>query len=219
MVRKLVLFLAAGLMLAFVGGVGAQELGQGKVLFEYWFGGGVDSNLDNLKAAADFPDNPAQSEWRDGMDRPDYANVDYFGVRARAFLTPPGTGEYTFWIASDDDSELWLSTDADPANAALVAYVQGWTGLYEWDKYGSQESSLISLAGGQQYYIEALHKEGGGGDHVAVAWQGPDVPVRTVIAGDYLIPFGQSAIVPEPSSFLLWAAGLLGLWIFYRRRG
>lgn len=29
----------------------------------------------------------------------------------RGTFVPPVTGNYTFWIASDDESELWLSTD------------------------------------------------------------------------------------------------------------
>jgi len=201
MVRKLVLLLAAGLMLAFVGGVGAQELSQGKVLFEYWFGGGVDGDLDNLKAAADFPDNPAESEWRDGMDRPDYANVDYFGVRARAFLTPPGTGDYTFWIASDDDSELWLSTDADPANAAMICSVEGWTGYQNWigdggDPGPNRQSAPVTLTAGETYYIEMLFSDGTGGGHGEVAWAGPEVGEEpTPLAGDMLTPLIRD---PEP---------------------
>ena len=197
----------------------------GEILREWWLGiGGVE--VSDLTSHPDYPDNPSGSDLLLSFDSPpdrtaetgpDWLNN--YGTRLRGYLQPATSGDYQFWIASDDDSELLLSTDADPANAVLIASVDGWNSHYEWDKYSSQESSLISLAGGQQYYIEALHKEAGGGDHVAVAWQGPDVPVLSVIGGEYLIPFGQSAIVPEPSSFLLWAAGLLGLWIFYRRRG
>ena len=63
--------LAALLALTLCVGTGAQELGKGKVLFEYWLGGSINDNVDNLKADADFPNNPEQSEWRDGFDRPD----------------------------------------------------------------------------------------------------------------------------------------------------
>jgi hypothetical protein len=49
-------------------------------------------------------------------------------------------------------------------------------------------STPVSLVGGQKYYIEALFKEGGGGDNLAVAWQGPDSPDRTVIDGSFLSP-------------------------------
>ena len=43
-----------------------------------------------------------------------------YGTRLRGYLHPPATGNYTFYIASDDASELWLSTDEDPASAVLI---------------------------------------------------------------------------------------------------
>ena len=36
--------------------------------------------------------------------------ADNYGTRLRGYITAPVTGSYTFWIASDDKSELWLST-------------------------------------------------------------------------------------------------------------
>ncbi|MFD3004071.1 PA14 domain-containing protein, partial [Pontibacter toksunensis] len=33
-----------------------------------------------------------------------------YGARVRGYICPPATGNYTFFIASDDNSELWLST-------------------------------------------------------------------------------------------------------------
>ncbi|MHC4283284.1 MAG: PA14 domain-containing protein [Planctomycetota bacterium] len=43
------------------------------------------------------------------------------------FLYPPVSGDYTFWISSDDASELWLSTDDNPANKALIAFETTWS--------------------------------------------------------------------------------------------
>ena len=48
---------------------------------------------------------------------------NYYGSRIRGWLIPPVTGNYTFWIASNDYSELWLSTDEDPANVEWTCYV------------------------------------------------------------------------------------------------
>ena len=36
--------------------------------------------------------------------------ADNYGTRLRGYITAPVTGDYTFWIASDDNSELWLSS-------------------------------------------------------------------------------------------------------------
>jgi hypothetical protein len=66
--------------------------------------------------------------------------------------------------------------------------VSGWTNSREWSKYTSQQSATINLTAGQKYYIEVLHKEGSGGDNIAVAWQGPGIS-QQVIAGNYLSAF------------------------------
>lgn len=36
--------------------------------------------------------------------------ADNYGTRIRGYVHPPATVNYVFWIASDDHSELWLST-------------------------------------------------------------------------------------------------------------
>jgi hypothetical protein len=114
--------------------------------------------------------------------------ADNFGERIRGYVTATTTGTYTFYIAGDDDSELWISTDSNPANKAKIAYVSGWTGSRQWDKSPTQKSATLTLTAGQQYYIEILHKEGNGGDHIAVGWTGPEITTTTVIAGVYLSP-------------------------------
>ena len=71
---------------------------------------------------------------------------DNYGQRMRALLLPPATGNYVFWIASDDNAELWLGTNDVPANQRLIAFVSGWTSAREWNKYSPQKSAAISLS-------------------------------------------------------------------------
>jgi hypothetical protein len=113
---------------------------------------------------------------------------DNYGTRIRGYLTPPVDGSYTFWIASDANSELWLSSDADPCHISKIAFVSGSTNSRQWDKYPSQQSAEISLTSNQKYYIEVLHKAGAGNDNIAVAWQGPGLNQK-VIDGLYMSPF------------------------------
>jgi hypothetical protein len=47
----------------------------------------------------------------------------------------------------------------------------------------------IPLIGGQRYYIEALHKEGNGADHVAVGWRFQNGDFEGPIPGNRLIPY------------------------------
>ncbi|WP_460920738.1 PKD domain-containing protein, partial [Pontibacter brevis] len=119
------------------------------------------------------------------FESPKYTG-DNYGVRVRAYVHAPATGSYTFWIASDDHSELWLSTDESPANKRRIAYLESHTNSREWTRYPSQKSAAVSLQAGRKYYIEALHKEGAGADHLAVGWQLPDGTQELPIPGNRL---------------------------------
>ncbi len=111
--------------------------------------------------------------------------ADDYGEQLSGYLVPPRSGIYTFWIAADDQGELWLSTDDTPAQVRLIASAPQWTGQRQWDKYPAQQSVPIRLAAGKRYYFTVLHKEAGQKDNVAVAWEGPGIE-RAVIPGEYL---------------------------------
>jgi hypothetical protein len=163
--------------------------GIGSSLREVWTGVSG-STVSNLTSNANYPNNPTGRELSKSFEGPTGWS-DTYGTRIRGYLHPTTSGSYTFWIASDDNSELWLSTTSSPANKVKIASVTGYTNEYQWDKYPSQKSSVKSLVAGQSYYIEALHKEGSGGDSVAVAWEGPEGSgiIQQAITGAYLSPW------------------------------
>jgi hypothetical protein len=83
-------------------------------------------------------------------------NIDYnYGSRMKGWLMPPATGDYVFWIASDDNGELWLSSDDHPENKALVCEQSGPTYSPRfWTRYSEQKSAFILLVAGEAYYFE-----------------------------------------------------------------
>lgn len=115
-----------------------------------------------------------------------------FGLRMRGTVIAPYTGEYRFWIAGDNEADLYLSSDATPFNRIKIASVDSPTGVEEWDLTSSQQSDLIDLVEGQEYYIEIILKEGSGSDHVAVAWEYFEQS-REVIPGAHLKSFVPNA--------------------------
>ena len=139
-----------------------------------WFGvnGGT---IAELRGHGGFPDNPDASLTVPTLEAP-RERADNYGVRLRTFLVPWETGEYTFWIASDDNGELWIAPDVDPAGAVRVAHVPEWTDWRQWDRFAEQRSAPIALEAGQAVYVEALMNEGGGGDHLSIAWALGDGP-------------------------------------------
>jgi len=107
------------------------QCGPGGAVYRWYtgFGGVLISDLTGNPA---FPDNPTGSQVVPDFEGPvDWS--DNYGVQMYGWLYLPGTGNYTFWIATDDAGELWLSTDDDPANRVLIASVEGWVPSRDWD--------------------------------------------------------------------------------------
>jgi hypothetical protein len=142
----------------------------------------------DLTSAPAFPNSPNQADLVSSIESPTVAEGTLgvgYGQRLSGYLIPPTDGNYTFYICSDDSSELWLSTDENPAHEVLIASepqwnpARQWTGAYNQASRGTPPSNVsapIPLLGAQRYYIEILHKQGGGGDDLAVAWQKPGDP-------------------------------------------
>ncbi len=116
-------------------------------------------------------------------------NAFMYGQVLSGYLLPPETGDYVFYLASDDNSELWLSTDEDPAHLRRVAAVAGFT-LFRFYSGSGNHSSAIPLEKGKRYFVKALHKQGWATGAFSVAWQLPGGPVPAngsePISGQYL---------------------------------
>ena len=146
--------------------------------------------VSNLTSNANFPNNPASQQILTSFDG-GLNHGDNYGSTIRGYVIPPSSGNYTFWISSDDGGELRIGTNSTQASAVVRATVASATNQYQWNANASQQSVALSLTAGTPYYIEARHKEGGGADHVAVAWQGPGI-TQEVIPGAYLAPYFQN---------------------------
>jgi hypothetical protein len=188
---------------------------------QWWLNLGAGMAVTDLTGNPDFPDNPTGSEFVTRMEGPVGWATNY-GGRLYGWLFPPQSGDYIFWLASDNNGELWLSTDRDRANSKRIARVTTWTAPREWTKEANQRSDPIPLEAGQRYYIEALHKQAGGGDNVAVAWEGPGFSREVLGAGGvgptpYLpqrayAPFPADGAVDTVQSLTLtWKAGAKAL--------
>jgi len=123
------------------------------------------------------------------MDNAGGFGNNYVSISSGWFL-PPTTDNYTFFLACDDDSDLYLSTDATMANKTIIAQETAYSGLDSWLAVGggtlSQKRSDqwipaggatqpwaagIPLTAGMPYFIELVHHQGGGGDNFSVTYQ------------------------------------------------
>ncbi len=114
---------------------------------------------------------------------PDDTHENY-GATLEGFLTPTESGDYTFFLRSDDGSQFWISSDDKPENLALVAEEVSCCQAFlepdpdqgaAWHDNGSGigQTTLtpISLKAGTNYFVRVIYKEAGGGDYGQVAWR------------------------------------------------
>jgi hypothetical protein len=191
--------------------------------------------LSGLTNSTKYPDSPDITlflpyfEWNatgDIATAPgDYG--DNYGAQIAGYFYPPSTGDYYFYIAADDNAVLYLSTDSNPANKKLIAQETAYSDAREffssaggsditakdssqfigseWPNKPDSVYAEITLQAGQPYYIEAVLKEGTGGDHLAVSVLDPNAAIdySLPIPGDYLATdraVGPVTIVTQPAS-------------------
>jgi hypothetical protein len=166
----------------------------GFILYEYWLG--IEgARVEELTKHPSFAEKPSGSSLKELFEGPKNFN-DNFGARLRGYVHPPVGGAYTFWIASDDASELWLSSDDSPIRKRLIASVPSATTFREWTRHPQQKSAPMLLAAGKRYYIEALHKEAFSDDFISVGWTLPDGSEERPIPGSRLSAWGVATPAP-----------------------
>ena len=157
--------------------------GNGNILAE-GFTGIAGASVAELTSDPAFPNSPSVTA---SLTQFEYAEMGtYYGVRVRGYICAPVTGEYTFFVSGDDQVELWLSTNDNPANKTLLAYILSWTNPKQYDKFPSQKSAPVKLVKGVRYYIEALHKQYHSYNHLSVAWTLPGNVFEAPIHGSHL---------------------------------
>jgi len=173
----------------------------GGVLREFWTRRPAFA-LATLTNYVHFPTRPTGWEYLQSFEAPTNWG-DYYGSRLRGYLAPPITGAYVFWIAANDRAELWLSGDEREETKRLIASVNVATAPRQWDSSPTQQSQPVQLEAGRRYYVEALHKEATGPDHLAVGWQLPSGELERPIPGErlrsFILPVSISLRVPSLS--------------------
>ncbi|MCZ7639750.1 MAG: hypothetical protein M5U12_29115 [Verrucomicrobia bacterium] len=103
------------------------------------------------------------------------------------YFIPPANGNYVFFVGSDDQSVVYLSTDDQPANKKLIARETQWSNQYQFTTSGGNSDltqkrsdqnweiewpnfNTITLTANRRYYMEVLWDEGGGGDGADVTF-------------------------------------------------
>ena len=108
---------------------------------------GVTGGIAGLKAAAKFTNNqPDSVTFVNSLYYSRNHGADNYGSRVSGFITPAETADYVFFVAADDNTSLYLSTDSSPANLKLVAADQGWQNARTWVGPGGETPTLLLSA-------------------------------------------------------------------------
>src|SRR5262245_48426558 len=108
-------------LLLLTGSVGAQTqfFTNGVVRMQYW----NNPNQSRLNIENGVAGRPNVDDWLTIFDYPNSSNpaLDNWGQRISGVFVPATTGDYVFFCTSDDDGDLFLSTDASPTNKRIIA--------------------------------------------------------------------------------------------------
>jgi hypothetical protein len=173
-----------------------------------------DNNLRQLTNNINYPYVPAETYVLTNLNTrdayPDDSHEGY-GGRLRCLFIPLVSGQYRFFIRSDDASRLYLNpTGPGPEGAILVAEEPGCCNAF-LEPPATQTSEPFELQAGRGYYVEAIYKEGTGGDYcqVAARLEGDPTPAASLppLGGSYVgfqaVPkgvVGEVSIVQQPAS-------------------
>ena len=110
---------------------------------------------------------------------PPSGTIDNYGVKLTGYIVPKETADYIFYLNSDDNGELFLSSDENSSKQSRIARESVWSNVRQFVSTANRAgcptacenvSRPIRLEAGRRYSVRAEMKEGGGGDNLAVAW-------------------------------------------------
>ncbi len=172
----------------------------GSILAEFWTGL-PGTNLAALTGSADYPSRPAGREFLTAFECLVTNWSEDFGTRISGWIVPEVSGPFQFAAAASDTAQLFLSTNALNSGKVLIAQVPVATGYQEFGRHSSQTSAVVQLQANEKYWVELLHKAGGGADHFTVAWKPPGTNAFVPIPARALAPAGIDRTAPAQSGY------------------
>ncbi len=139
---------------------------------------------------------------------PAVPDINTYGGRFRAWLTPEETAQYEFFIRADDQGEFRISLDdkfdtLDDVSITADAVDASIGDTFQESGFDLSTSVPIPLQKGKRYALQVIWKEGNGTDYCQVAWRkvGDTAAAADLlpIASKFLSYYGPTAsTAPEP---------------------
>lgn len=136
----------------------------------YAYNGILDDEITDLTTLPIYPLHPYSAKTLYNSKSP--ANYDnYFGAIIRGFIYVPQSDSVTFNLTGNEQARFYLSTNENPDNKILRAYLNANTNTEEFTKYPTQTSAKILLEAGVNYYFEIIYVDGTGSDFANLFWK------------------------------------------------
>jgi hypothetical protein len=171
------------------------------VLFEAFNSGA--STIQFFTNSVNYPNNPFTnvliSHFHSRAAFPDNAH-EYYGGRMRAVFIPQVSGNWRFFMSSDDPGELYLNpAGTSPSGRIRIAFETACCNIYQ-PPGAIQTSAAFPMTAGQGYYLELIYKEITGGDYgmVAAHIDGAGIPFGGNDQGAETTSESISGVTPSP---------------------
>ena len=161
----------------------ALPAGRGYALREIWFGLGSNSGVHDLP----LPRTPDVISLVTGAESSSHG-ADLAGERVSGLIIAPVTGDYRFYLASDDEGVLFLSSDDTPAGLSEIATVSATVPDRVWDARSEQQSALITLQMGESYAFEVYNFNYDSRSASSVGWLPPGATEPTLLPASVVAP-------------------------------
>lgn len=96
-----------------------------------------------------------------------------YGNIYSGYFNPPATAQYRFYVSCDDGCQLSLgngSSSFDPSSKQVIFSQTGATGYRSYFTVGNwRVTNWMTLQKGLYYYMEGLHYQVSGADHMTVS--------------------------------------------------
>ena len=167
----------------------------GNVAQEFW-ANIVGNNITALTDLPSFPNSPDGETRLVDLDTPPLASSG-FGFRLLCLITPPQTGDYSFFLSSGGSAQLSLSATNLPNDRDMIAQVLSGQVIAPntWDTFEDQRSAPITLTMGQQYVLVVHAISPSPNSHCQVAWAGPDIDGIQIIDSSALLPYSPPTLL------------------------
>lgn len=109
-----------------------------------------------------------------------------YGIVWTGYVVPPISGNYIFYLRSDDASEFKLSTNDSPDKLPTGPNCYEDNSSYSYNTSGKTVSQPVNLIAGNRYYFQYIHKQNNNTGFGQVGWTGPEGFFEKPISGRYL---------------------------------